>query len=136
MKYKGIILKEGHDSEAELLVDVEITKECSSEEELEELMDEINDKLEDAFSGFSEDVYVEAVCDNLLQVRCDAITFDEAGVSLLKDIYDVVSCLHIEDAVVLIGVHVDGEVWFKRDDDSEYNEDSVTLEEFLENIEY
>lgn len=35
----------------------------------------------------------------------------------------------------MIGVHVDGE-WFKREDGSEYNEDVVTLEEFLSNIEY
>ena len=36
----------------------------------------------------------------------------------------------------MLGVHIDGGEWFKREDGSEYNEDVVTLEEFLSNIEY
>lgn len=36
----------------------------------------------------------------------------------------------------MISVHVDGGEWFKREDGFEYNEDDVTLEEFLSNIEY
>ena len=40
-----------------------------------------------------------------------------------------------EGVKVYVAVHVDDE-WFQREDGTEYNEDVVTLDEFLENVEY
>lgn len=68
-------------------------------------------------------------------MRCDDITFNEKGVELIITIYKDIIEANLDNINVMIGVHVDGE-WFKREDGSEYNEDVVTLEEFLSNIEY
>lgn len=136
MKFKGIELRTGNDSEAELLVNVEITREFYDDDELDDFLDEVEEKIIDAFEEYPEDVYVECVADDLVQVRCDEITFDMNGVVLLTDIHRVVSGLNLEDTIVCIGVHVDGEEWFKREDGTEYNEDMVSLEEFLDNVEY
>ena len=69
-------------------------------------------------------------------MRCDDITVDEKGVELITTIYKDIIEANLENINVMIGVHVDGSEWFKREDGSEYNEDVVTLEEFLSNIEY
>lgn len=136
MKYKGITLKEGKDSEAELLIDVVPTREFEDEDEMEEFMYVIEESILEVFADYPEKVYTEIVCEDLLQVRCDAITFDLNGVILLTDIYRIVLMLLSDDIEVSVAVHVDGEEWFEREDGTTYNEDSVSLDEFLDNIEY
>ena len=135
MKFKGIELKEGRDSEAELLVNVEIVGDFD-EDELEERIEELEDELDDIVDYDNLYVYVEAVDDKLLQVRCDDISFDEKGVDIITVIYNDIMAAGLSDVKISIGVHVDGEEWFKREDGSEYNEDMVSLNEFLENVEY
>lgn len=135
MKFKGIELKDGRDSEAEFLVNVEVVGDFN-EDELEERMEELEDKLGDIVDYDNCDVYVEVVYDNLLQVRCDDITFDKKGVDLITVLYKDIVAAGLSDVKISIGVHIDGEEWFKREDKTEYNEDVVTLDEFLANIEY
>lgn len=134
MKFKGIELKEGRDSEAELLVNVEVIGDFD-EDELEEKMEELEDKLYDIIDCDNHDVYVETVDDNLLQVRCNDITFDKKGIDLITIIYNDIVAAALNNIKITIGVHVDGEKWFKRDDGSEYNEDIFALDEFLANVE-
>lgn len=135
MKFKGIELKEGRDSEAELLVNVELVGDFN-EDELEERMEKLEDELDDIVDYDNLYVYVEAVDDKLLQVRCDDITFDEKGVDIITVLHNDIVAAGLSDVKISIGVHVDGEEWFKREDGSEYNEDMVTLDEFLANVEY
>ena len=135
MKFKGIELKEGRDSEAELLVNVELIGDFD-EDELEERMEELEDELDDIVDYDNICVYVEAVDDKLLQVRCDDISFDEKGVDIITVIYNDIMAAGLYDVKISIGVHVNGEEWFKREDGSEYIEDMVTLDDFLENVEY
>lgn len=134
MKFKGIELKEGRDSEAELLVNVEVIGDFD-EDELEEKMEELEDELYDIIDYDNHDVYVETVDDNLLQVRCNDITFDKKGIDLITIIYNDIVTAALNNIKITIGVHVDGEKWFKRDDGSEYNEDIFALDEFLANVE-
>ena len=131
MKFKGVELKEN--TEAELLISIEVTKIDSN---LEEYVEKLEDDLEDIFENSSYDAYTEVIYDNLLNVRCDDITFDTRGVKLLTQIYTDIIKSNLQNVKVMINVHVDGKEWFKKEDGSEYNEDSVTLEEFLLNIEY
>lgn len=131
MKFKGIELKEN--TEAELLISIEVTKIDSN---LEEYVEKLEDDLEDIFENSSYDAYTEVIYDDLLNVRCDDITFDTRGVKLLTQIYTDIIKSNLQNVKVMINVHVDGKEWFKKEDGSEYNEDSVTLEEFLLNIEY
>lgn len=134
MKFKGIELKDN--TEAELLITIEIVN-ISDENELEEYGEELEETLYDEVLNYDNcDVYTEFVDDNLLNVRCDDITFDEKGVELIATIYKDIMGANLDNINVMIGVHVDGDEWFKREDGSEYNEDVVTLEEFLSNIEY
>lgn len=134
MKFKGIELKDN--TEAELLITIEIVN-ISDENELEEYGEELEETLYDEVLNYDNcDVYTEFVDDNLLNVRCDDITFDEKGVELITTIYKDIMGANLDNINVMIGVHVDGDEWFKREDGSEYNEDVVTLEEFLSNIEY
>ena len=135
MKFKGIELKEGRDSEAELLVNVEIVEDFD-EDELEERIEELEDELDDIVDYDNLYVYVEAVDDKLLQVRCDDISFDEKGVDIITVIHNDIVAAGLSGVKISIGVHVDGEEWFKREDGSEYNEDMVSLDEFLKNVEY
>lgn len=93
-------------------------------------------KLEDILDYDNCSPYVDFIDDNLLNIRCDEITFDEKGVDLLTVIYKNILNANLQNVKVMINVHVDGKEWFKKEDGSEYNEDSVTLEEFLLNIEY
>ena len=134
MKFKGIELKEGRDSEAELLVNVEVFGDFD-EDELEEKMEELEDDLYDIIDYDIHDVYVETVDDNLLQVRFNDITFDKKGINLITIIYNDIVAAALNNIKITIGVHVDGEKWFKRDDGSEYNEDIFALDEFLANVE-
>ncbi len=134
MKFKGIELKDN--TEAELLITIEIVN-ISDEDELEEYGEELEETLYDEVLNYDNCyVYTEFVDDNLLNVRCDDITFDKKGVEVITTIYKDITEANLVDVKVMIGVHVDGDKWFKREDGSEYNEDSVTLEEFLNNIEY
>lgn len=135
MKFKGIELKEGKNSETELLLNVELVGDFD-EDELEERMEELEDELDDIVDYDNLYVYVEEVDDNLLQVRCNDITFDEKGVDIITVLYNDIMAAGLSDVKISIGVHVDGEEWFKREDGTEYNEDVVTLDEFLANIEY
>lgn len=134
MEFKGIELKDN--TEAELLITIEIVN-ISDEDELEEYGEELEETLYDEVLNYDNcDVYTEFVDDNLLNVRCDDITFDKKGVEVITIIYKDITEANLADIKVMIGVHVDGDKWFKREDGSEYNEDIVTLEEFLSNIEY
>lgn len=133
MKFKGIELKDN--TEAELLIEIEIV-DINDEEELEEYGEELEGKLEDILDYDTCSPYVDFIDDNLLNIRCDEITFDEKGVDLLTVIYKNILNANLQNVKVMINVHVDGKEWFKKEDGSEYNEDSVTLEEFLLNIEY
>lgn len=135
MKFKGIELKEGRDSEEELLINVELVGDFD-EDEREERMEDLENELGDIINYDNVYVYVETVDDNLLQIRCDNITFDEKGVDIVTAIYNDIVEANLPDVTISIGVHVDGEEWFKREDGTEYNEDMVTLNEFLANIEY
>lgn len=135
MKFKGIELKEGRDSEEELLINVELVGDFD-EDEREERMEDLENELGDIINYGNVYVYVETVDDNLLQIRCDNITFDEKGVDIVTAIYNDIVEANLPDVTISIGVHVDGEEWFKREDGTEYNEDMVTLNEFLANIEY
>ena len=133
MKFKGIELKDN--TEAELLIKIEIV-DINDEDELEEYGEELEGKLEDILDYDNCSPYVDFIDDNLLNIRCDEITFDEKGVDLLTVIYKNILNANLQNVKVMINVHVDGKEWFKKEDGSEYNEDSVTLEEFLLNIEY
>ncbi|RHI25685.1 hypothetical protein DW172_03100 [Agathobacter rectalis] len=134
MKFKGIELKDN--TEAELLIAIEIVN-ISDEDELDEYSEELEETLYDKVFDYDNcDVYTEFLDDNLLNVRCDDITFDKKGVELITTIYKDIIEANLDNINVMIGVHIDGGKWFKREDGSEYNEDVVTLEEFLSNIEY
>lgn len=133
MKFKGIELKDN--TEAELLIEIEIV-DINDEDELEEYGEELEGKLEDILDYDNCSPYVDFIDDNLLNIRCDEITFDEKGVDLLTVIYKNILNANLQNVKVMINVHVDSKEWFKKEDGSEYNEDSVTLEEFLLNIEY
>ena len=133
MKFKGIELKDN--TEAELLIEIEIV-DINDEDELEEYGEELEGKLEDILDYDNCSPYVDFIDDNLLNIRCDEITFDEKGVDLLTVIYKNILNANLQNVKGMINVHVDGKEWFKKEDGSEYNEDSVTLEEFLLNIEY
>lgn len=131
MKFKGIELKDN--TEAELLIAIEIV-DINDEDELEEYGEELEGKLEAILDYDNCSPYVEFIDDNLLNIRCDEITFDEKGVDLLTVIYKNILNANLQNIKIMIGVRVDG--WFKNEDGIEYNEDEVTLEDFLNNIEY
>lgn len=137
MKFKGIELNEN--TEAELLVSMEIVG-IDDEDELDEYGGELEvilyDNIYDCVDYDDYEIYIEFVDDNLLIVRCDNITFDEKGVEIITRIYQKIITMDLKNVKVMIGVHVDENEWFKSEDGSEYNEDIVTLDEFLENIEY
>lgn len=134
MRFKGIELKEN--TEAELLIAIEIVG-IEDSDELEEYGEELEETLEEDILDYDNcNPYVELVDDNLLNVRCDDITFDKSGVEVLTDIYNDIVSSNIQNVNIMINVHVDADEWFKTEDGTEYNEDSVTLEEFLNNLEY
>lgn len=137
MKFKGIELNEN--TEAELLVSMEIVG-IDDEDELDEYGGELEvilyDNIYDCVDYDDYEIYIEFVDDSLLNVRCDNITFDEKGVEIITRIYQKIITMDLKNVKVMIGVHVDENEWFKSEDGSEYNEDIVTLDEFLENTEY
>ena len=135
MKFKGIKLEEN--TEAELLVSVEIVG-IDDEDELAKYGEELEGTVySNIFDHDNCKIYTEFLYDNLLNIRCDDITFDKNGVELVTEIYKKIIAMDLKNVKVMIGVHVDAdESWFKIEDGSEYNEDIVTLDEFLENIEY
>lgn len=134
MKYKNIELVASDDSEAELLCSVEF----DNPKESEKIIDNLVDELLNLFSGFKNEVEIEDVAEEIINVRCWDITFDKVGIELLTEIYNKLVNNHFSTLTprILVGVHIDGEEWFKRKDGSEYNEDAVSMEEFLANLEY
>lgn len=75
MRFKGIELKEN--TEAELLIAIEIVG-IEDSDELEEYGEELEETLEEDILDYDNcNPYVELVDDNLLNVRCDDITFDK-----------------------------------------------------------
>ena len=131
MKYRGVELKQN--TEAELFIDVEVVG-ITDEDELEDYVETLEESLCEIADNDSYKVYTEVVTDNNINVRCDGITFDKTGVDLLMRIYNDILNAHLGNTKVSIGVHIDS--WFKDADGSEYNEDVVCLDEFLENVEY
>lgn len=134
MKFKGIELKEN--TEAELLISIKIIN-IDNEDELDEYGEELEEELDEDILNYDNcDVYTEYIDDNLINVRCNDFTFDRKGVDAITTIYKDIIAARLANIEVKIAVHVDGDKWFKREDGSEYNEDEVTLEDFLHNIEY
>lgn len=134
MKYKNIELVASDDSEAELLCSVIF----DNPNESEKIVDNLCDELLNLFSGFKSEVEIEDVTDEIINVRCWDITFDKPGVELLTEIYNKLVRYKFITLTpqILIGVHIDGDNCFTEEDGSEYNEDVVSMEEFLENLEY
>lgn len=132
MKYKGINLLEARDREDQLLCGVEF----KNPNEDNELSDAILGSISESFNGYKheEKMYIEQVLEDFICVSCYEITFTKEGIEVLKEVYDILSNLS-PDIVVTVNVHVDEE-WFKREDGTEYNEDMVSWEEFVENLEY
>jgi hypothetical protein len=134
MKYKNIELVADEDSEAELLCSVEF----DNPKESEKIVDNLVDEILNLFKEFKNEVEIEAVTADIVNVRCWDITFDKPGVELLTEIYNKLVNYQFMTLApkILIGIHVDGDKWFKREDGSEYNEDAVSMEEFLANLEF
>ena len=133
MKFKGIELKDN--TEAELFIAIEIVN-INNEEELKKYGKKLMKNIYNILNYDNCYPYIEFLDDNLPNVRCEEITFDKKGVELLTTIYNDIIEANLQNINVMIGVHIDGYEWFKREDGSEYNEDVVTLGEFLNNIEY
>ena len=133
MKFKGIELK--NNTEAELFIAIEIVN-INNEEELKKYGKKLMKNIYDILNYDNCYTYIEFLDYNLPNVRCEEITFDKKGVELLTTIYNDIIEANLQNINVMIGVHIDDGEWFKREDGSEYNEDVVTLEEFLNNIEY
>lgn len=130
MKYKNIELNASEDSETEILCGVEF----ENLEEDDEIVEQMEERLYELFKDYPHEIMLEAVTDNFILVRCWDITFNEQGVTLVKNIYDELMKAELS-ATISIGVHSDSE-WFKREDSSEYNQDDVSYEEFVANIVY
>lgn len=134
MKYKNIELLASDNSEAELFCSVEF----DNPKESERIIDNLVDEILNLFNGFKNEIEIEAVTADIVNVRCWDITFDKPGVELLTEIYNKLVDYEFTTLTpqITVGIHIDGEEWFKRDDGSEYNEDVVCMEEFLTNLEY
>lgn len=131
MKYRGIELKEN--TEAEILIALEVTG-ITDDEELENYIDEISERLEmEVLPKIKADVYIDVVYDNLINVRINDQTFDEKGVYLVTSLYNEIRSKAYENVNCSIGVNVD--TFFTDDDGTEYNEDLVTLEQFMSRLE-
>lgn len=133
MKFKGIELK---GNEAELLVEVEMTQGCVNESEFVMRTIDLEEKITSLLVGSKYDIYAENVCDGLVQVRCDEITLDGKGIEMLTYMYELVQNMNLKNVKISIGVNAGSGEWFKNEDGHEYNEDMVTMEEFLKNVEY
>ena len=110
MKYRGIELKEN--TEAEILIALEVTG-ITDDEELEN--------------------YIDEIYDNLINVRINDQTFDEKGVYIVTSLYNEIRSKAYDNVNCSIGVNVD--TFFTDDDGTEYNEDLVTLEQFIRRLE-
>ena len=131
MKYRGIELKEN--TEAEILIALEVTG-ITDDEELENYIDELSEKLErEVLPKVKADVYIDVVYDNLINVRINDQTFDEKGVYIVTSLYNEIRSKAYENVNCSIGVNVD--TFFTDDDGTEYNEDLVTLEQFMSRLE-
>lgn len=131
MKYRGIELKEN--TEAEILIALEVTG-ITDDEELENYIDEISERLEmEVLPKIKADVYIDVVYDNLINVRINDQTFDEKGVYIVTSLYNEIRSKAYENVNYSIGVNAD--TFFTDDDGTEYNEDSVTLEQFMSRLE-
>ncbi len=131
MKYRGIELKEN--TEAEILIALEVTG-ITDDEELENYIDEISEKLEmEVLPKIKADVYIDVVYDNLINVRINDQTFDEKGVYIVTSLYNEIRSKAYDNVNCSIGVNVD--TFFTDDDGTEYNEDLVTLEQFIRRLE-
>lgn len=130
MKYRGIELKEN--TEAEILIALEVTG-ITDDEELENYIDEISERLEmEVLPKIKADVYIDVVYDNLINVRINDQTFDEKGVYIVTSLYNEIRSKAYENVNCSIGVNAD--TFFTDDDGSEYNEDSVTFEQFMSRL--
>jgi len=131
MKYRGIELKEN--TEAEILIALKVTG-ITDDEELENYIDEISERLEmEVLPKIKADVYIDVVYDNLINVRINDQTFDEKGVYIVTSLYNEIRSKAYENVNCSIGVNAD--TFFTDDDGSEYNEDSVTFEQFMSRLE-
>mgnify|MGYP000027328381 FL=1 len=131
MKYRGIELKEN--TEAEILIALEVTG-ITDDEELENYIDEISERLEmEVLPKIKADVYIDVVYDNLINVRINDQTFDEKGVYIVTSLYNEIRSKAYENVNCSIGVNAD--TFFTDDDGTEYNEDSVTFEQFMSRLE-
>ena len=131
MKDRGIELKEN--TEAEILIALEVTG-ITDDEELENYIDEISERLEmEVLPKIKADVYIDVVYDNLINVRINDQTFDEKGVYIVTSLYNEIRSKAYENVNCSIGVNAD--TFFTDDDGSEYNEDSVTFEQFMSRLE-
>ena len=131
MKYRGIELKEN--TEAEILIAMEVTG-ITDDEELENYIDGISVELEmEVLPKIKADVYIDVVYDNLINVRINDQTFDEKGVYIVTCLYNEIRSKAYENVNCSIGVNAD--TFFTDDDGTEYNEDSVTLEQFMSRLE-
>lgn len=131
MKYRGIELKEN--TEAEILIAMEVTG-ITDDEELENYIDEISERLEmEVLPKIKADVYIDVVYDNFINVRINDQTFDEKGVYIVTSLYNEIRSKAYENVNCSIGVNAD--TFFTDDDGSEYNEDSVTFEQFMSRLE-
>ena len=131
MKYRGIELKEN--TEAEILIALEVTG-ITDDEELENYIDEISERLEmEVLPKIKADVYIDVVYDNLINVRINDQTFEEKGVYIVTSLYNEIRSKAYENVNCSIGVNAD--TFFTDDDGSEYNEDSVTFEQFMSRLE-
>lgn len=131
MKYRGIELKEN--TEAEILIALEVTG-ITDDEELENYIDEISERLEmEVLPKIKADVYIDVVYDNLINVRINDQTFDEKGVYIVTSLYNEIRSKAYENVNCSIGVNAD--TFFTDNDGSEYNEDSVTFEQFMSRLE-
>lgn len=131
MKYRGIELKEN--TEAEILIAMEVTG-ITDDEELENYIDEISERLEmEVLPKIKADVYIDVVYDNLINVRINDQTFDEKGVYIVTSLYNEIRSKAYDNVNCSIGVNVD--TFFTDDDGTEYNEDLVTLEQFIRRLE-
>ncbi len=131
MKYRGVELKEN--TEAEILIALEVTG-ITDDEELENYIDGISVELEmEVLPKIKADVYIDVVYDNLINVRINDQTFDEKGVYIVTSLYNEIRSKAYENVNCSIGVNAD--TFFTDDDGTEYNEDSVTLEQFMSRLE-
>lgn len=131
MKYRGIEFKEN--TEAEILIALEVIG-ITDDEELENYIDEISERLEmEVLPKIKADVYIDVVYDNLINVRINDQTFDEKGVYIVTSLYNEIRSKAYENVNCSIGVNAD--TFFTDDDGSEYNEDSVTFEQFMSRLE-